>query len=343
MTNRSFVLTRDSSLLSQEDYSTSHVILAYYHLVSVADPRALMQQHFDYIAQFTGEAQLKGRIYVASQGINGTLSAPWKSACAYIRWLTSLPEFTGAEFKVQEHPDHVFERMIVKVKKELVAIGQDIPLELKGQTVSAAEWRAMLETEKEALLLDIRNEYEWLLGHFENAIAPPCATFKEFKQFAKDLVEKIDVKNKKVMMYCTGGIRCEFFSALLREQGVENVYQLDGGIIKYGMEEKSAHWLGKLFVFDDRLSAPISDEEAPVIAKCHHCGQDAEQYYNCANMDCNNLFICCDTCLQSHKGCCQDSCAIGKRVRPYKHASAPFRRWYHYAKTKEELDTLKAT
>lgn len=136
-------------------------------------------------------------------------------------------------------------------------------------------------------------------------------------------------------MYCTGGIRCELYSAILKEKGFENVYQLNGGVIGYGLEQGNKHWLGKLFVFDDRLAVPISQEgESPVIGKCHHCGKDNENYYNCANMDCNHLFLCCPECLKEFTGCCCSQCQQATRVRPYheQNAHKPFRRWYHYEK-----------
>ncbi|MBS0655808.1 MAG: rhodanese-related sulfurtransferase [Verrucomicrobia bacterium] len=312
------------------------LILAYYHFTKVDDPKARVEEHFSF---FKGR-DVKGRIYIANEGINGTLSAPAAEAIAYMKWMKNHPLYAGIVFKAQEDTIHAFAKLTVKVKKELVAYGHEVSLADGGTHVTSAQWRKMLEEETDKVVLDIRNDYEWQLGHFDQAEAPPCATFKEFREYAEELEKRIDIKNTKVMMYCTGGIRCEFFSAVLKERGIEQVFQLDGGIIKYGAEEKSAHWLGKLFVFDDRLSIPISEEKAPVIGKCYHCGVEAEKYYNCANMDCNTLFLCCASCLETHKGCCKDTCAGGSRVRPFKFASTPFRKWYNYASTKRELDTL---
>jgi len=276
---------------------------------------------------------------VAKQGINGTLSAPAGEAVAYMKWMRSNPLYANIEFKAHQSEGHTFDRLAVKIKKELVAFGEEISLENRGTAVSPNQWRQMLEQEDNKIVLDVRNDYEWYLGHFEQAEEPPCKTFKEFKEYVESLKSRIDPETK-VMMCCTGGIRCEFFSAVLKQQGIENVFQLDGGIIRYGAEEKSAHWLGKLFVFDDRLSIPISEEEAPVIGKCYHCGTEAEKYYNCANMDCNTLFLCCLECLRARAGCCKDECASGARVRKFQLEHMPFRRWYHYAKTKAELDSL---
>lgn len=143
------------------------------------------------------------------------------------------------------------------------------------------------------------------------------------------------------MMYCTGGIRCELFSAILKADGFEKIYQLDGGVINYGHKQGSDHWKGKLFVFDDRMVAPISEEQAPIVGTCHHCEVDNEAYYNCANMDCNELFLCCQECLKKFAGCCQESCMNAERVRPYHHQDAhkPFRKWYTYFNEKKNQKT----
>lgn len=190
----------------------------------------------------------------------------------------------------------------------------------------------MLEKKEERILIDVRNDYEWKVGHFEGSELPNCSTFREFKEYTEELKNRIDPEKTPVMMCCTGGIRCEIYSAYMKERGFQNVYQLDGGIINYGLKEGSKHWLGKLFVFDDRMTVPISDEEAPVISSCAHCGTACDDYYNCANMDCNTLFLCCPECLQKQKGCCKETCQEAPRVRPLEHQNAhkPFRKKYRY-------------
>ena len=192
----------------------------------------------------------------------------------------------------------------------------------------------MLESNDDHIVIDVRNDYEWKVGHFDGAVTPPLSTFREFRDYAKELQDKIDPKNTKVMMYCTGGIRCELYSSLLKEEGIEKVYQLDGGVINYGLKEGSKHWHGKLFVFDDRMTVPISDEESEVIGKCHHCSAPTDDYYNCANMDCNHLFLCCSKCLMDLKGCCKTECREAPRVRPFEHQNPhkPFRKRYQYEK-----------
>jgi UPF0176 protein len=147
------------------------------------------------------------------------------------------------------------------------------------------------------------------------------------------LKKERDPKKTKVMMYCTGGIRCEFYSAVMKKEGFEQVYQLDGGVIQYGLDEGQSQWEGKLFVFDDRLVVPISGEAAPSIAVCKHCQISSDVYYNCANMDCNDLFVSCPECLKRMRGCCSEKCQAG-RVRSIAEDAnpKPFRKWSHEEK-----------
>jgi UPF0176 protein len=186
-------------------------------------------------------------------------------------------------------------------------------------------------------LLDVRNDYEWAIGHFEGAELPKCESFRDFEVYAEKLKEERDPSTTEVMMYCTGGIRCELYSAVLKARGFEKVYQLEGGIINYGLKQGNDHWLGKLFVFDDRLSVPLCDKEAPVVGQCYHCQTPIENYYNCANMDCNRLFLCCSSCLKQYAGCCHESCREAPRLRPYHQQDPhkPFRKWHNYFKNKD--------
>lgn len=312
----------------------SYFILSFYHLVEIAHPEELVQEHFKF---FEGR-DVKSRIYISSQGINGQMSAKDTDAQAYMQYLENKPQFSGIEFKIQPHFEHVFPRLSVKVKKELVALGTLVSLQDRAEYLTPKEFRTMLdEKDENTVVLDIRNDYEWKLGHFEGAHLFRCATFKEFQKSVETLKNTMDLKKTKVLMYCTGGIRCELFSPLLKKEGFENLFQLHGGVIRYGEEEMSKHWLGKLFVFDDRLSVPISKEDAEPIGTCHHCKKTIERYYNCANMDCNELFLCCEECLKEYRGCCCTECVQAKRVRPFQMTHKPFRKWYHYAKTKEEF------
>lgn len=305
-------------------------VLAYYLFTPIPDPH---KQVADHKAFFKGR-EITSRIYISEQGINGQMSGTKEDAEAYMRWLHAHPLFEKVVFKIHPYHENVFVRQTVKYRKKLVAIDEEIDLSVTGKHSSPQEWKELMESPQKPLLLDVRNDYEWAVGRFEGAECPPCETFREFSNYAEELKEKTDPSSTPVMMYCTGGIRCELYSSLLIKKGFKQVYQLDGGIINYGLKEGSDHWLGKLFVFDDRMTVPIAEEPTPIIGKCALCETPNESYYNCANMDCNKLFLCCPACLDEHQGCCQKSCQSSSRVRPYHHQNPhkPFRKRHHYFK-----------
>lgn len=311
--------------------SHDYYVLAYYLFVNIEDPLKEVERH----KEFFENKEVTGRIYISHQGINGQMSGTIHDAQAYMDWMHTDSRFKELEFKIRSHHEQAYPRMTVKYRKQLVAVDVDTDLSLRGEYASPRRWREMLESDENYLLLDIRNKYEWDIGHFEGAEPSPCETFREFPEYAEQLREKHDPKTTKVMMYCTGGIRCELFSALLKEKGFQTVYQLHGGVEKYGHEEKGKHWRGKLFVFDDRLAIPLSAEEkVEQIGSCHYCNAASDKYYNCANMDCNELFICCPSCLHKQKGCCQATCLEAPRVRPLQAQDTykPFRKKHLYQK-----------
>ena len=304
------------------------LVLAFYQFAPIENPNEEVKKH----KSFFLERDITSRIYISEEGVNGQMSGSQLAAKEYMDWMHSRPEFKDIHFKIHEWHEQAFPRQTVKYRKDLVGYDQNVNLSLQGDHVSPAQWRDMLENEEEYLLIDVRNDYESEIGHFEGAVLPNCKTFREFEEYAETLKKEKDPKKTPVMMYCTGGIRCELYSSILLEKGFDKVYQLQGGIINYGLKEGSKHWLGKLFVFDDRLSVPISDEETTIIGKCHRCEEPSEAYYNCANMDCNHLFLCCPTCLKELLGCCKEECQHAERIRPYHELDPhkPFRRKNHY-------------
>lgn len=310
-----------------------YLVLAYYHFTSIEDPEKEVKEH----KRFFKDRDVKGRIYISEEGINGQMSGYKDDALAYMEWMKSRDLFTGIEFKVQEDTENIFAKMTVKTRKELVAMGRKVDLNKRGEHLSPDKWKEVLSNDEDYVLLDVRNDYEWEVGHFKGAIKPNTDTFRDFLKQAEELKTQINPKKTKILMYCTGGIRCEYYSAYLNEEGFSNIYQLEGGVINYGLKEGSELWDGKLFVFDDRLTIPIKEgEEATPISTCHHCGEIADKYYNCANMDCNELFLCCDSCLHQFKGCCCSDCISAPRVRPVEHVNGkPFRKWYTYMKQKQ--------
>lgn len=308
-----------------------YLVLAFYTLTAIDDPHLEVARH----KEFFSARDLKGRLYISEQGINGQMSGSPAHAQEYMDWLHADSRFSAVPFKIHRYPEHAFPKATIKYRRQLVAMDCEVDLSQQGEHVKPEKWSQMIEERDEnTIILDVRNDYEWKVGHFKGADLPPLECFREFPNYAKKLKEERDPKNTKVMMYCTGGIRCEFYSALMIQEGFEQVYQLDGGVIQYGLDEGQKCWDGKLFVFDDRLVVPISQEEAPPISSCCYCQLPVDIYYNCANMDCNELFVSCPACLTLHRGCCCEACEKEGIVRPIDAAASakPFRKFNYEEK-----------
>jgi UPF0176 protein len=285
-------------------------VLAAYAIHPIADPDEEVRRH----KEFLSIRDARARIYVSHEGLNIQMSATAEAGQAYIDWLRGDCRFANQEFKVQGTDRHPFPRLTIKRKKQLVAVDKPIDFSKAGPHMSPQEWKRTLESGEDVLLLDVRNRFEWEIGRFKGAIAPDCNQFREFPAWIEELKTQVNPASKKVLMCCTGGIRCEFFSAMMKEQGFEQVYQLDGGMLKYSQECGDAEWEGSLFVFDDRLTVPMGKDTAPV-GQCLHCQAPIEKVLNCANMDCNRLFLCCPECVQMHQGCCCSDCRTAPRLR----------------------------
>jgi UPF0176 protein len=306
--------------------NTPYHVLAYYIFTPIEDPRLEVAKHHEFLK----DLDVRCRVYISEQGINGQMSASAAASEAYQNWLKSDPRFSQVIFKTHFFQTHAFPRLTVKYRKQLVAVDTPVDMSLQGEHVSPQKWKEMLEHKDEhTLVIDTRNDYEWVIGHFEGSELPPLETFRQFPKYARDLKEKCDPKETTIMMCCTGGIRCEIYSALMKQEGFEKVYQLDGGIINYGLKMGNDKWHGKLFVFDDRLAVPLSEEsEGDVISHCAHCNAPSDVYYNCANVDCNELFLSCPDCAEKFKGCCCEDCTQAERLRAYEKVDRPkpFRR-----------------
>jgi UPF0176 protein len=295
----------------------SYYALAYYLFTPIADPHLQVKRH----KEFLTSRDVTGRIYLSEEGINGQMSGAMADAEAFMDWLRQ--DYPTIKFKIHEIKENIFPRMTVKYRKQLVAIDAPYDINLRGQYLSPKQWREKLESNPDALLIDVRNDYEWKIGHFEGSTLPPLSQFRDFPEYADHIP-----KDAEVLMCCTGGIRCEIYSAVLKAKGIDKVYQLEGGIINYGLKEGQAHWKGKLFVFDDRMAVSIDGQEVQPIAECQYCSAPTDLYYNCANMSCNELFLSCPSCIQEHKGCCCTDCEQSDQVRPYERegGNKPFRR-----------------
>ena len=305
-------------------------VILYYKFNDVDEPQSFTKLHKEYCKSLN----LFGRIYVSDEGINGTLAGTVEDIETYKAHLTSLKGFEGTQFKEDLAETIPFAKIIVKYRPEIVSLRADVELKPHvkgGNHLSPKDWRNVMESGEDYVMIDVRNNYESKIGHFDGAILPDLKNFFDFPQWLDKAKSEIP-KEKKVLMYCTGGIRCEKFSILMEAKGWENVYQLDGGILNYAKEEGGAHFLGKCFVFDDRLVVPVNPADDEPISHCEIMGTPADTYLNCANMDCNRLFVCSPEGAEVYNGACSDECQHSERVRPYnaENAFAPFRKWYHY-------------
>lgn len=303
-------------------------IILYYNFTPINDVRQFIADH----REFCNTNNLKGRIYISEEGINGTLAGSTEAVHAYEDYLRSQPGFENTEYKEDFSDSIPFARMIVKFRPEIVSLRADMELnpgtEGSGY-LSPAQWRQVMESGEDYVMIDVRNNYESKVGHFEGAILPDLENFYDFPKWVDECgIEK----DKKVLMYCTGGIRCEKFSILMRKKGYADVNQLHGGILTYAREERGAHFKGKCFVFDDRLVVPVNPDDEEPISHCEISGVPCDTYINCANMECNRLFVCSEEAAVEMEGCCSEACKHSTKRRPFnrENAYAPFRKWYHY-------------
>jgi UPF0176 protein len=254
--------------------------------------------------------QVFGRIYVANEGINSQISVPENNFEAFKVFLYSIEPLNGLRLNIAVDDDgKSFWVLKVKVREKIVADGIDDPLfnmHQKGKYVDAESMNTLLE-DPSTIVVDMRNHYEYEVGHFVKALEVPSDTFRDQLPMAVDMLQGNEDKN--IIMYCTGGIRCEKASAYMLHKGFKNVFHLEGGIINYAKQIKDkaldSKFLGKNFVFDNRLGERITQD---VIAHCHQCGKPCDTHTNCANNGCHLLFIQCADCAATYQGCCSAAC-----------------------------------
>lgn len=304
----------------------NYEVILYYYFAPIENPEQFCAEHKAWLK----ERNIKGRVYISDEGINGTLGGTPEQMAEYKEYLRSLEGFEETEFKTDHHDDIPFAKLICKVRKEIVSIHVDKlnPAD-GGYHMAPDEWRKVMESNEDYVLIDVRNNYESKVGHFEGAIKPDVENFYDFPEW----LDEADIpKDKKVLMYCTGGIRCEKFSVLMKQKGWDDVNQLHGGILRYAKEEGGKHFKGKCFVFDDRLVVPVNKDNLEPIARCEIIGKPADTYINCANMECNKLFVCSEEGAEIMEGCCSEECKESEFKRPFdaENAFRPFRKWYNY-------------
>jgi UPF0176 protein len=292
--------------LYAEDFK--RITISFYRYVFIENPQSFR----DNLYLQLNALGVFGRIYVAHEGINAQISVPEHHFEALKSTLDAFPLLDNLRLNIAVDNDgKSFWVLKIKVRNKIVADGIEDPefsVQNKAPYVSAEEFNALAD-HPDTLVIDMRNHYEYEVGHFENAIEIPSDTFREQLPMAVEMLK--DQKDKNIIMYCTGGIRCEKASAYFKHHGFEKVYHLEGGIINYVRNAKEKNlplkFKGKNFVFDDRLGERVSDD---IISQCHQCGKPADDHTNCANPGCHLLFIQCADCAREFKGCCSEACKV---------------------------------
>lgn len=281
--------------------------ISFYKYFRIEDPQAFRDELYIKLKGL----KVFGRIYVAHEGINAQISVPESHFEALRETLYAFPEMTGMRLNIAVDDDgKSFWVLKIKVRPQIVADGindPDFNPADTGKYLKAADYNALVENNPDVVIIDMRNHYEYEVGHFEGALEVPSDTFKEQLPMAVEMLQ--DAKDKPVVMYCTGGIRCEKASAYFKHQGFTDVYHVEGGIIEYTRKAREAglpvHFKGKNFVFDARMGERITED---VIAHCHQCGAPCDSHTNCVYDGCHLLFIQCPQCAEKYDQCCSEDC-----------------------------------
>ncbi len=290
-----------------EEAGEDRLTISFYQYAKIGNPE-LFRNHL-FVAW--DEQEVLGRIYVAHEGINAQLSVPAKRFDEFKAFLDGIYFLKDIRLNIAIEQDmKSFLKLKVKVRDKILADGLDdktFDVTKKGEHVNAIKFNELISN-PDTVLVDMRNHYETEIGHFQGAITPDVDTFRESLPIIEDDLKDFK-EEKNLVMYCTGGSRCEKASAYYKHRGFKNVYQLEGGIIEYARQVKEQNlenkFIGKNFVFDHRRAEKITDE---VIAKCHQCGAACDTHVNCANEACHLLFIQCPSCAEKMNDCCSDKC-----------------------------------
>jgi UPF0176 protein len=289
-----------------QEETTERITVSFYRYVIIDNPQELRDQLFEQ----WNRLNVLGRIYVAREGINAQMCVPKENWELFKENLFADPRFANMPFKIAVEDDgKSFYKLTIKVRPKIVADGLDddaFDVTNVGKHLTAKEFNEAMEI-PDTIIVDMRNHYESEVGRFTGAICPDADTFRE--ELPIVLEELKDKKDHKILMYCTGGVRCEKASAYFKHHGFTDVNQLHGGIIDYVRQSKAedlpSKFIGKNFVFDERVGERITED---IIAQCHQCGAVCDTHVNCANDDCHLLFIQCDACAEKMQGCCTPEC-----------------------------------
>jgi UPF0176 protein len=293
------------------NYTKPYLVLLYYKFVPLEHFASFAGLHH----HFCWKLGVKGRILISPEGINGTISGTVEQCELYMYALRRDDRFSDLWFKIDEADGHVFEKLFVRIREELVTLraGEEgSPLKRTGKYLSPQEWYETLQRD-DVLVLDGRTDYEYDLGHFRNAIRPPVKSFRDFPQWIRENLSSY--KDKTILTYCTGGVRCEKLTAFMLNEGFTDVAQLHGGIVTYGKDEqvRGKMWEGSCYVFDKRISVPINHEEHKITGSCTYCGTPTEHLINCANIDCHKQHFQCESCERHSLRSCSDTCKHASR------------------------------
>lgn len=282
-------------------------VLLYYKIVDVENPTTQTRR----MRRICKALDLKGRILIGKDGINGTVAGTEESTQAYRDYCDSHKVFDEMDFKVSYAAKQPFPKMSVKARDEIITTGVRDTFDLKKRAshVTRDEFHQWMKDGEDIVVLDMRNDYEWAIGRFKNSIRPPM---KYFRDLDENMEFYNKYKGKKIVTFCTGGIRCEPASAQLVAAGFDrdNLYQLEGGIVKYAEKYGDEGFFeGKCFVFDDRLAVDVdTTDNAVIVGECMHCGNKTEEFYNCLNAKCNLLYLDCKVCAQKFDKTCSKEC-----------------------------------
>jgi UPF0176 protein len=293
---------------------TTYQTLLYYCYSPIVEAEQFAIDHLS----FCKSLNLTGRIIVAEEGLNGTVSGTKESCEAYMAAIHADPRLAKTEFKIDNVAEPSFIKMHCRYKAEIVHSGlRDTsiinPNKQTGKHLEPEEFKKMIQ-EEDVIILDVRSNYEHNLGKFKNAVTLDIENFRDFPDKINELAK---YKDKKILTYCTGGIKCEKASALLLHHGFNDVYQLHGGIIKYGKEAKGEDFEGKCYVFDNRIAVDVNTVNPTIVSKCYNCSTVTPKMINCANPECNEHVTQCDECGDKLQGCCSEACMSNPRRRTY--------------------------
>ena len=279
-------------------------VITFYKYTEIKNPRELMES----LTKRCKSLNLMGRILIANEGINGGVCGKKEDIEKFKERFNERNELRGLSFREQDFEKQVYHKLVIRLREEVVAFNHKVNLSNKGKDISPEELKELLDKKEDVVLLDARNDYEYKLGKFKDARTLKIKNFRELPNKINDIK---DLKDKKIVMYCTGGIRCEKASAYLKENGFKDVNKLKGGIIEFIHKYPKTYFEGGLFVFDDRIVSQAGDP----ITKCKHCNKECDVLINCHNLDCDKLHISCEDCQSKMNSCCSEECVNAERHR----------------------------